>query len=96
MQVHHQGCSIALLLAALREKDVSAEMTAKHLYSALGHRPHEDEAAQNPLSPATVSLVSSLPKITASAQLEELVSFISKGSSAFFFFFFFLFLPLFC
>ena len=78
-RVHHQGASVEQLIEALRAKNASAQTTAKHLYSVLGHRPHEEEAANAVLTPGTTSLINSLPKVSAMQQLDELVSFVSKN-----------------
>jgi hypothetical protein len=47
-------------------------------YSALGHRPHAEEAAMQAMSPASASLIDSLPKVSVAEQQEQLVKFISK------------------
>lgn len=74
----HQGCDVALLVAALRVKGATAEQTAKHIYSAMGHRPHEEEAAMQAMSPASVSLIDSLPKVTAQQRIDQLMHFLAK------------------
>lgn len=42
---HLMGRSIAALIAALRQKGAGADLVAKHVYYAMGHRPIQDERA---------------------------------------------------